>query len=107
VAPVVDWRGYDSHYTERYLGLPSVNGAGYDSSSVLTWAPKIAGHLTLVHGSSDDNVHFRESMQLVLALQSAGKPFDLMVYPGTHMMQSLEERMHLYDLIRRTFAEHL
>jgi dipeptidyl-peptidase-4 len=107
VAPVVDWRGYDTHYTERYLGLPSANAVGYDSSSVLTYVTGLEGHLTLVHGVGDDNVHFRESMRLVDALVEAGKQFDLMVYPGTHMMESVPERMHIYELVWRAFEEGL
>jgi dipeptidyl-peptidase-4 len=107
VAPVVDWHGYDTHYTERFLGLPSENAAGYDSSSVLPYVARLRGHLTLVHGTTDDNVHFRESMQLVHELVKSGKRFDLMVYPGTHQMESLEERRHLYLLVWRSFAVHL
>jgi dipeptidyl-peptidase-4 len=107
IAPVVDWRGYDTHYTERYLGLPSENAEGYDASSTLTYADGLKGHLTLVHGTGDDNVHFRESMLLVNKLVESGKDFDLMVYPGTHMMESTEERMHLYTLLWRTFVEEL
>ncbi len=107
IAPVVDWRGYDTHYTERYLGLPSENAAGYDSSSVLTYVTGLEGSLTLVHGVGDDNVHFRESMTLVNALVEVGKQFDLMVYPGTHMMESVAERMHIYELVWRAFATDL
>ncbi len=107
VAPVVDWRGYDTHYTERYLGLPQENPAGYDSSSVLTWVPRLRGHLTVVHGASDDNVHMRESMLLMQRLVELGKPVDLMIYPGTHMLQTSEERMHLFERVWRTFATHL
>jgi dipeptidyl-peptidase-4 len=107
VAPVIDWRGYDTHYTERYLGLPAENAAGYDSSTVLAWADRIRGRLIVVHGTTDDNVHFRESMRLVRELVRLGKHFDLMVYPGTHMMESLEERRHLYELVWRSFAEGL
>ena len=107
IAPVVDWHGYDTHYTERYLGLPADNPAGYEASSVLTYAAQLEGHLTLVHGASDDNVHMRESMLLVERLVELGKPFDLMVYPGTHMLQSVAERTHLYELVWRTFMEHL
>ncbi|MFQ5601255.1 MAG: DPP IV N-terminal domain-containing protein [Candidatus Krumholzibacteriia bacterium] len=107
VAPVVDWHGYDTHYTERYLGLPSENTDGYEASSVLTYVPGLRGHLTLVHGASDDNVHMRESMILTNELVKAGKQFDLMIYPGTHMIQTVEERSHLYELIWRAFADNL
>jgi dipeptidyl-peptidase-4 len=67
----------------------------------------LRGHLTLVHGASDDNVHFRESMRLADALIDQGTRFDLMVYPGTHMMETLVERMHLYDLVYRSLAKEL
>lgn len=107
VAPVVDWRGYDTHYTERFLKRPQDNAAGYEKSSILTHAGHIEGRLTLVHGTSDDNVHFRESMQLVQQLIDQGLMFDLMVYPGTHMIESLPERTHLYELVWRAFATGL
>ena len=107
VAPVVDWRGYDTHYTERYLDLPSTNSKGYDASSVVTYVPGMRGYLALVHGATDDNVHFRESMRLVRSLVEHGKRFDVMVYPGTHMIESLPERSHLYRLVWRTFVERL
>jgi dipeptidyl-peptidase-4 len=107
VAPVVDWRDYDTHYTERFLGLPSSNAAGYDSSSVLPWIGGLRGHLTLVHGTTDDNVHFRASMRLVQEMVQRGRSFDLMVYPGSHLIESLPERMHLYELVWRTFATRL
>jgi dipeptidyl-peptidase-4 len=107
VAPVVDWRGYDTHYTERYLDSPAANTPGYDASSVLTHIGGMRGYLALVHGATDDNVHFRESMVLVRSLVEHGKRFDVMVYPGTHMIESLPERSHLYRLVWRTFAERL
>ncbi len=107
IAPVVDWHGYDTHYTERYLGRPTDNPEGYAASSVLSYTDQLEGHLTLVHGASDDNVHMRESMLLVEDLIKRGKQFDLMIYPGTHMIQSVAERTHLYELVWRTFAEHL
>lgn len=107
VAPVVDWHGYDTHYTERYLKRPQDNPAGYEKSSILTHAAGIQGRLTLVHGTTDDNVHFRESMQLVRKLIGQGLDFDLMVYPGTHMIESLAERTHLYTLVWRAFAAGL
>jgi len=104
VAPVVDWHDYDTHYTERYLGLPAENAAGYDSSGVLPYVASLRGRLLLVHGATDDNVHCRESMLFVRALVQAGKHFDLMIFPGTHLMESLEERQHLYELVWRTFV---
>ena len=86
-APVVDWRDYDTHYTERYLGLPSENQAGYDDSSLLANADKLRRPLLLLHGTSDDNVYFLHSLKLADALFRAGKPVELLALPGlTHMV---------------------
>ncbi|OYY02624.1 MAG: peptidase S9 family protein, partial [Sphingobacteriia bacterium 35-40-5] len=79
---VVDWRLYDSHYTERFMDTPQENPEGYKSSSVLTYADKFKGQLQLVHGTMDDNVHMQNSIQLVSALQDKGKDFEFMLYPG-------------------------
>jgi dipeptidyl-peptidase-4 len=81
-APVTDWKLYDTHYTERYLGKPQDNVAGYDESNVLRFAARLERPLLLIHGMADDNVLFTHSTQLMKALQDAGKPFDLMTYPG-------------------------
>ncbi len=79
---VVDWHLYDSHYTERYMGTPQNNPEGYKTSSVLSHVDKYKGVLQIVHGTSDDNVHMQNSMQLVSALQDKGKDFEFMLYPG-------------------------
>lgn len=79
---VVDWRLYDSHYTERFMDTPQENPEGYKSSSVLTYVDKFKGQLQLVHGTMDDNVHMQNSIQLVSALQDKGKDFEFMLYPG-------------------------
>src|SRR5512147_1212100 len=67
VAPVTDWRDYDSAYTERYMGLPKDNAAGYADSSPLNAAKALSGRLLEVHGTSDDNVHVQNTMQMVRA----------------------------------------
>jgi len=85
-APVVDWQDYDTHYTERYMGLPAENKGGYAKSNVLTYAGKLERPLLIVHGVTDDNVHFQNTMQLTLALLKAGKPYELLLLPGTHML---------------------
>jgi dipeptidyl-peptidase-4 len=86
-APVVDWHDYDTCYTERYLGLPSENQAGYATSSLLTYAPELRRPLLLIHGTSDDNVLFFHSLKLSHALFRAGKPHELLPLPGlTHMV---------------------
>jgi dipeptidyl-peptidase-4 len=85
-APVVTWENYDTHYTERYLGLPSENGDGYRASSVLTYAAELRQPLLLVHGLTDDNVYAQHSMQLSDALFNAGKTFNFLPLLGTHMV---------------------
>ncbi|MFL6519696.1 MAG: DPP IV N-terminal domain-containing protein [Chthoniobacterales bacterium] len=85
-APVVTWENYDTHYTERYLGLPSENPEGYRASSVLTYASKLSRPLLLIHGLTDDNVYFQHSVQLSEALFEAGKDFNFLPLLGTHMV---------------------
>ena len=85
-APVVSWENYDTHYTERYLGLPSENAGGYRASSVLTYASTLTRPLLLIHGLTDDNVYFQHSMQLSEALFQAGKTFNFLPLLGTHMV---------------------
>ncbi|MCX6592260.1 MAG: alpha/beta fold hydrolase [Acidobacteria bacterium] len=80
-APVVDWRHYDTIYTERYLGMPQENESGYKDSSALTYAGNLKGKLLLVHNFGDDNVLFQNSFQMADALQKAGKQFEMMIYP--------------------------
>ena len=108
VAPVSDWRDYDSIYTERYLGLPKDNDKGYEDSSIPRVADKLHGALLLVHGSSDDNVHVQNSIQMTEALIKAGKQFRLMVYPGkTHGIGGSAERAHLYHMVEEHFEREL
>jgi dipeptidyl-peptidase-4 len=78
---VTDWGNYDSIYTERYMQTPQRNPEGYKTSSVLQAAGNLSGKLLLIHGAIDDNVHMANTIQLVYALQKAGKQFDLMLYP--------------------------
>jgi dipeptidyl-peptidase 4 len=85
-APVVTWENYDTHYTERYLGLPSENADGYRKSSVLTYASSLSRPLLLIHGLTDDNVYFQHSVQLSESLFQAGKPFNFLPLLGTHMV---------------------
>ena len=82
-APVTDWALYDSIYTERYMGLPKDNAAGYEKSSVTKAAANLHGKLLIVHGLIDDNVHAQNSLKFIEALQKANKDFDVMVYPNS------------------------
>jgi dipeptidyl-peptidase-4 len=82
-APVTDWRLYDTHYTERYMGTPADNAAGYADSMAMTHAAELRGKLLLMHGMADDNVLFTHSTAMIKRLQDLNKPFDVMVYPGS------------------------
>lgn len=108
VAPVTDSRNYDSIYTERYMGLLSENAKGYEASSTPKVAANLHGSLLLVHGTSDDNVHFQNSIQMIDALIKAGKPFDLMVYPNkTHGISGPAARAHLFHMLEAHFEREL
>lgn len=86
-APVTDWRDYDTHYTERYMGLLAGAEAAYDESSALVHAAKLERPLLLIHGTTDDNVYFTHSLKLSQALFRAGKPFEMLPLAGfTHMV---------------------
>ena len=108
VAPVTDWTLYDTHYTERYLGLPEANAAGYAASSPLPRVDAIDAPLLLMHGMADDNVLFTHSLKLIKALQDAGKPFELMTYPGAkHALQERSVAIHRYNCILDFFGRTL
>jgi dipeptidyl-peptidase-4 len=108
VAPVTDWRLYDSIYTERYLGLPASNEAGYREGSPLFHVKGLSGALLLCHGLHDDNVHVQNTVQMADALVREGKPFDLMLYPGRgHGIEGAASRRDLYRRIREHFRRHL
>jgi dipeptidyl-peptidase-4 len=100
VAPVTSQLNYDSIYTERYMGLLKDDKAGYEQSDVTVNADKLHGALLLVHGTSDDNVHFQNSIQMIDALIKAGKQFRLMIYPNkTHSIAGKDARIHLFTMI--------
>jgi dipeptidyl-peptidase 4 len=109
VAPVPDQRLYDSIYQERYMGLPHDNVNGYEQGSAINFASGLKGHLLIVHGSGDDNVHYQGTELLVNKLIELGKPFDFMTYPDrTHgIFEGPGTTVHLYHLLARYLAEHL
>jgi dipeptidyl-peptidase-4 len=78
---VTDYRNYDSIYTERYMWLPQENKAGYDAASVMSYATNLTGRLMLFYGTADNNVHPANTLQLIQALQKAGKSFEVQVGP--------------------------
>lgn len=108
-APVTDWSLYDTHYTERYLGMPKTNAEGYRLSSVLTHAEGLRGGLLLVHGMADDNVLFTHSTLLMQQLQALGKPFDVMTYPGAKhsLIRMPGTGRHYYEMVLRFFLTAL
>lgn len=107
-APVIDWEDYDTHYTERYMGLPQDNPEGYRKCSVLVYANELARPLLLIHGTTDDNVYFVHTLKMAEALFRAGKPYDLLVLPGfTHMVPDPIVSTRLYERIMSFFASHL
>ena len=108
VAPVTNQQNYDTIYTERYMGLLKDDKDGYEQSDVTKSADKLHGALLLVHGTSDDNVHFQNSIQMIDALIKAGKQFRLMIYPNkTHGIAGKEARVHLFTMIEEHFEREL
>jgi len=108
VAPVTNWRFYDSIYTERYLKLPSENASGYDENSPVTFADKLKGNYLLVHGTGDDNVHFQNAVTMVNALVKANKQFDSFYYPDrNHGIYGGNTRNHLYFKMTNFILEKL
>ena len=108
VAPVCDWRLYDSHYTERFMGNPGDNTKAYDEGNVLTHLPNLKSPLLLIHGMADDNVLFTHSTMIMDSLQRMAKPFELMVYPGSkHSMQETHVSIHRFRTILDFFHRTL
>jgi dipeptidyl-peptidase-4 len=108
VAPVTDWRNYDSIYTERYMSEPADFASGYKDFSVVNSAANLKGRLLLAHGTGDDNVHLENSVQFVQKLIEAGIPYDLQIYPRkTHSIAGPDVRQHLYNRILAQFEQYL
>jgi dipeptidyl-peptidase-4 len=107
-APVTSQDGYDTAYTERYMGTPRDNPEGYAEASVLRFADRIQGRLLIVHGLLDENVHFRHTARLIRALNHARRPFDLLVLPDErHSPRRPADRIYLNERIVEYFLEHL
>ena len=98
VAPVTNWRFYDSIYTERYMQTPQENPKGYDDNSPINHVEKLEGNYLLIHGTADDNVHFQNTTEMISALAAANKQFDLFIYPDkNHGIYGGNTRLHLYQ----------
>ena len=107
-APVCDWADYDTHYTERYMGLPVDNPDGYKAANVLTYCKDLERPLLIIHGTADDNVYFAHSLKMSNALFRAGKDHDFLALSGfTHMVADPEVTTRLYERIVSFFQEHL
>ncbi len=107
-APVTDWRDYDTHYTEHYLGRPQDNPEGYDSSAVFGSLGGIKSPLLVIHGMADDNVLFVNTTELMSALQKQGTQFRLMTYPGgKHGLSTPAMQKHVHQLMAEFLDETL
>ncbi len=107
-APVTHWDGYDTHYTERYMGTPETNPTGYTASSVFAHVASLRGDLLLVHGLIDENVHFRHTARLANRLIEARKPYQLLCLPSErHLPRKAEDRAYLEQQIVTWLVERL
>ncbi len=108
IAPVESWEYYDNIYTERYMGLPGQNTAGYKDNSPIKYADRLEGRLLLIYGAADDNVHPQNSMVFCEALVQANKDFDLMVYTNkNHSIYGGNTRKHLYTKVIKYIIDNL
>jgi dipeptidyl-peptidase-4 len=109
IAPVSDWRLYDTIYTERYMGRPQDNAKGYDNSSPVNETAKLKGELLLAHGTGDDNVHFANTTEVLNKLILQGTyATDLVILPGRgHGMSDTPARIELYKEITKFFLDGL
>ena len=108
VAPCTDFRLYDTAYTERSMGKPETNKAGYDSTSAMSWINRMRGSLLLMHGSADDNVHSQHTVKFVQSALRAGKNIEWYLYPDrNHGIYGGGAREHLYKKMIEFFKENL
>ncbi|NND95169.1 MAG: S9 family peptidase [Flavobacteriales bacterium] len=108
VAPVTNWRFYDTIYTERFMRTPQENPDGYDDNSPINHVERLEDPLLLVHGSADDNVHYQNSMEMVSALVAANKDFDLFIYPNrNHGIYGGTTRLHLFEMMTEFIEKNL
>jgi len=108
VAPVINWRYYDSIYTERFMRTPQENPRGYDDNSPSTYADRLKSAYLLIHGTADDNVHFQNALVMTQKLTEANRPFDFMAYTDkNHGIGGGHTRLHLFTTITRFLRENL
>jgi dipeptidyl-peptidase-4 len=108
VAPVTNWRYYDTIYTERFMRTPGENPGGYDDNSPINFAGQLQGKLLLIHGTADDNVHYQNSIDFITALVAADKQFDMQFYPNkNHGIYGGNTTYHLYKRMTDFILENL
>ena len=108
VAPVTDWRYYDTVYAERYMLTPQENEDGYNSSAPVNYVDRIKTPLLIMHGTADDNVHLMNTMQYVSALQSSGKVCDMLLFPNmNHSINGCNSRSLVYLNMLNFFDRNL
>lgn len=108
VAPVINWRYYDSIYTERYMTTPQENPSGYDNNSPFTHADKLKGRYLLIHGTADDNVHVQNAMAMIETLVQKNKDFDWLIYPDrNHGIYGGNTRLQLYTKMTNYILNNL
>lgn len=108
VAPVTNWKYYDSIYTERFMRTPQENEGGYENNSPINFVKELKGNFLLIHGSADDNVHFQNTMDMITALVKANKQFDQFIYPNkNHGIYGGNTRLHLFTMMTNYLKENL
>ena len=108
IAPVTDWRLYDSAYTERYMRRPQVNPRGYEEASLLNKAADLSGSVLIIHGTGDDNVHVQHTMQYINALVEADKQFEMQLYPDdNHHLRQGNNATHMHNRILNFLQNNL
>ena len=108
IAPVTNWRFYDTIYTERFMRTPQENPEGYDLNSPINYSDQLKGKFLIIHGSGDDNVHVQNTMRMVEALVQADKQFEWMIYPDkNHGIYGGNTRNHLYTKMTNFIHQNL
>lgn len=108
IAPVTDWKFYDTVYGERFMRTPQQNALGYANGSAIKLANQLQGNLLVIHGSADDNVHYQNTMEYTNALIDAGKQFDMFTMPDRdHSMIGAKNRTYIYNKVVRYFNQNM
>lgn len=108
VAPVTNWKYYDNIYTERYMRTPEENKSGYENNSPINFVSQLKGNYFIIHGSTDDNVHYQNTMEMTNALIKSNKQFSQFIYPNrNHSIRGGNTRFHLYTMLLNYTLENL